>query len=154
MKLDNKTVDNVDVIEEPRPKGIEISDLDRHIILFVKGHYSDYEDVSLKSIFAQWCSLYVSQVEPKHVMNMMLRSYSRLTELGIIKTDVSEMIGELFTTNRRVNGDGGVITPEAIINYIGSVYCDLQIRDSSGNNIIELGEIDKELPDKIKRLLQ
>lgn len=132
--------------------GIKLKELDRHIILYVKGHYKEFEQITLQSIFAQWCSLYVNQVEERQVMNMMLRSYKRLIKLGIFKIDLQEMFGEMFSANRRINGSAGEITPAAIINYIGQQYYDLQINDNE-KNLIDLGEIDPTLASKIDRLI-
>lgn len=131
--------------------GIQLEELDRHIILYVKGHYKDYENITLESIFAQWCSLYVHQVETYQVMNMMLRSYNRLIKLGLFDPNIETLIGELFASNRRIKGDGQQITPEAIINYIGNLYYDLQVNDDE-KNLVELGEIDESLSGKIERL--
>lgn len=133
--------------------GIKLEDLDRHIILYIKGHYKEFEQISLQSIFAQWCSLYVSQVEERQVMNMMLRSYKRLIELGIFKVELQEMFGEMFAANRRLKGSAGEITPAAIISYIGQQYYDLQINDDE-KNLIDLGEIDPTLASKIDRLIK
>lgn len=131
--------------------GVQLEELDRHIILFIKGHYKGYENISLESIYAQWCSLYVHQVETYQVMNMMLRSYNRLIKLGLFDSNVETLIGELFASNRRIKGDGQQITPEAVINYIGNLYYDLQVNDGE-NNLVELGEIDESLSRKIERL--
>lgn len=133
--------------------GIKLKELDRHIILYIKGHYKEFEQISLQSIFAQWCSLYVSQVEERQVMNMMLRSYERLIKLGVFKVELQEMFGEMFATNRRLKGSACEITPGAIINYIGQNYYNLQINDHE-KNLINLGEIDPTLASKIDRLIK
>lgn len=131
--------------------GVQLEELDRHIILFIKDHYKAYENISLESIYAQWCSLYVHQVETYQVMNMMLRSYNRLIKLGLFDSNVETLIGELFASNRRIKGDGQQISPEAVINYIGNLYYDLQVNDGE-KNLVELGEIDESLSGKIERL--
>lgn len=125
---------------------------DRQIILLVKGHFSDHENVSLETLYAQWHGLHLHQVDEIRVMYMMLESFDRMCAIGVLKGTPSTLIEELFKRNHDLTGDMYAITPKAIIGHIRERYLSLRTK-SATHVLIDIGKIDDELPNLIDEIV-
>lgn len=114
---------------------------DRQIILLLKGHYDAYPNVTLESLYSQWYDIPLDRVAEVSVMTMLLESYDRLCSLGAFRVVPSQMIHDLFHKGFLITGEGGHISPRAVIDHIKGLYVTLQTKDAT-RVFIDLGEID------------
>lgn len=122
---------------------------DRQILLLIKGHYEGYKNVSLETMYAQWHDIRLENVNELRIMFMLIESYDRLQEKGVIKETSSALIDNLFRKSL-LDGRGDVIMPRDFVAHIKGLYINLPTKSLG----VELGEIDWELPMMIDEILE
>lgn len=121
---------------------------DRQILLLIKGHYEGYKNVSLETMYAQWHDISLENVNELRIMFMLIESYDRLQERGVLKETSSALIDNLFRKSL-LDGRGDTVTPRDLIGHIVGLYINLPTKRLG----VELGEIDRELPMMIDEIL-
>lgn len=121
-----------------------LTDFQKQVVLFTKGHYSEYKQISLQTMAAVYFDLSIEYVKDEQIVNMLFPIFDVLLP-NISRID---MMYGMFKSNRVYGGNGRIIELGDTINYlVGEISCVPVV--VNGVDTLELGKIDYMLVNKL-----
>lgn len=126
-----------------------LTDFQKQVVLFTKGHYGEHKEIDLKAMAAVYFDLSTEYVRDEQVVNMLFPIFD------ILLTNISriDMMYGMFKSNRINGGNGRVIELKDTVSYlVGEISCVPVL--INGVDTLELGEKDDNLLDDMLKCIE
>lgn len=129
---------------------MELSNFDKQVILFSKGHFSKLDGFSIKDIVSFEYDLNIKSITQDMLLRVLVESLQRVSDFGLIKFSFREMFGDMFKNRLYSGGDGKTIVAEDIISFIVGRYSSIRVFNDDLTPRFDLGEVNPQMVEKFK----
>lgn len=127
---------------------MELSNFDKQVILFTKGHFSKNKNVTVEQIVSYEYDLNVESITEEKLLRVLVESLQRVTDIGLLRFSYREMFGDMFKNGMYSGGNGKTIDAKDIITFILERYSSIRVLNDDSSPIVELGEVNQKIINK------